>query len=246
MFAIYKRELRSYFVTPVGYVFLGLMVLFSSLAFCFTTILSDTHNLTAYTVIMLFVYMVTLPMLTMKLFAEERNLKTEQLLLTSPVSIGGMVMAKFFAAYSVFFVANLINSIAYSVLFYYSAPEGGIIFGCFLAFSFVGMVFLTVGMFISSLTDNQLAAAIGTFGVMFFMLLIGIISEIKTADAYGNEQFIIPFMPVRFVLSWFSIYSRFATFAKGIFSIPAIFYFVSFSFVFIFLTCRRYERRRYH
>lgn len=246
MFAIYKRELHSYFVSPVGYVFLGIMVLFSALVFSITTFISDTHNLSYYTFIMLFVYLVTLPMLTMKLFAEERKLKTEQLLLTSPVSIGSMVFAKFLAAYTVFFAANLINSLAYVILFIYGEPEAGIIFGCFIAFAFVGMVFISVGMFISALTDNQLAAAIGTFAVMFFLLLIGILSEWTYEDRYNGKQFLIPFMPVRFVLNWFSVHSRFTTFAKGIFSIPSVFYFISFTFVFLFLTCRIYERRRYN
>ncbi len=245
MFAIYKRELLSYFTSPVGYVFMGIITAFSAIAFSATTFLSNTHSLSLYTIAMLFVYMVTLPMLTMKLFAEEKKLKTEQLLLTSPVSIPSIVMAKFFAAYTVFFAANIINCLAFSVLIIHSEPELGILFGCAVAFALVGMVFIAVGMLLSSLTENQLAAAIGTFAVMLFFLLLGIGASLTIPSAASGSKFIIPIEAVRFVLNWFSIYSRFVTFSLGIFSLPSALYFVSLTFICLFLICRIYDRRRY-
>ncbi len=233
MFAIYKRELRSYFVSAVGYVFLAVIVALSAVAFSLTTLLSYSNDVSTYFTIMLFILMVALPVLTMKLFSEERKLKTEQLLLTSPVSIGGMVVAKFFAAFTVFFGANLLCSLAYISLFTYSDPEGGIILGNIIAISLVGAAFIAIGMFVSALTENQLAAAIGTFAILLAMLGIGMLNRV------------IQWYPVRFVLSWFSVLSRYSNFTNGFFDFAALFYYISVCFVFLFVTCRLYERRRY-
>ena len=233
MFAIYKRELRSYFTSAVGYVFLAVIVALSAVAFSMTTLLSYTNDVSTYFTVMLFILMVALPVLTMKLFAEERKLKTEQLLLTAPVSIGGMVAAKFFAAFTVFFGSVLLTSISYLTLFKYSDPEGGIIFGNILAITLVGAAFIAIGMFVSALTENQLAAAIGTFGILLAMLGIAMLNSF------------IPWYPVRFVLDWFSILSRYTNFTNGFFDFAATLYYVSVCFIFLFVTCRLYERRRY-
>ncbi|MBQ4557209.1 MAG: ABC transporter permease [Clostridia bacterium] len=233
MFAIYKRELRSYFSSAIGYAFVAILIAMSAAVFSVTTLLSYTNDISTYFTVMLFILMVTLPMLTMKLFAEERKLKTEQLLLTSPVSIGGMVFAKFLAAFTVFFVTNLLCSVSYLSLFAYSEPEGGIILGNIIAITLVGAAFIAIGMFVSSLTENQLAAAIGTFFFLLVMLAIGMLNSF------------IPWYPVRFVLDWFSLLSRYTNFTNGFFDFSALFYYISVCFVFLFVTCRVYERRRY-
>lgn len=233
MFAIYKRELRAYFTTAVGYVFLSIIVALSAVAFSLTTILQATNDVTTYFTILLFILMVALPVLTMKLFSEERKMRTEQLLLTAPVSIGKIVAAKFFAAFTVFFGANLLCSLSYITLFMYSEPEGGIILGNILAITLVGAAFIAVGIFVSSLTENQLAAAIGTFGILLAMLGIGMLASV------------IPWYPVRYVLGWFSILTRYSNFTNGFFDFAALFYYASVSFIFLFLTCRVLERRRY-
>ena len=233
MFAIYKRELRAYFTTAVGYVFLAIIVALSAVAFSLTTILQATNDVTTYFTVLLFILMVALPVLTMKLFSEERKMRTEQLLLTAPVSISKIVSAKFFAAFTVFFGANLLCSLAYITLFVYSDPEGGIILGNIIAITLVGAAFIAVGFFVSSLTENQLAAAIGTFGILLAMLGVGMISAV------------IPWYPVRYVLGWFSILTRYSNFTNGFFDFAALFYYASVCFIFLFLTCRVLERRRY-
>ena len=233
MLAIYKRELRSYFVSAVGYVFLAVIIALGAVAFSLTTLLSYSNDVSTYFTVMLFILMIALPVLTMKLFSEERKLKTEQLLLTAPISIGAMVFAKFLAAFTVFMGANLLCSLAYVTLFRYSDPEGGIILGNIIAISLVGAAFIAIGMFVSALTENQLAAAIGTFGILLAMLGIGFLNSF------------IPWYPVRFVLGWLSVLTRYQNFTNGFFDFAALFYYVSVCFVFLFVTCRVYERRRY-
>lgn len=233
MFAIYKKELRSYFINPVGYVYVGVFLTVAALLCCYTTIISGTYNVGNYFVYMIFALIILIPLLTMRLFSEERKLRTEQLLLTAPVSISKIVSAKFFAAFTVFFGANLLCSLAYITLFVYSDPEGGIILGNIIAITLVGAAFIAVGIFVSSLTENQLAAAIGTFGILLAMLGVGMISAV------------IPWYPVRYVLGWFSILTRYSNFTNGFFDFAALFYYASVCFIFLFLTCRVLERRRY-
>lgn len=233
MFAIYKKELRSYFINPVGYVYVGVFLTVAALLCCYTTIISGTYNVGNYFVYMIFALIILIPLLTMRLFSEERKLRTEQLLLTAPVSIAKIVTAKFFAAFTVFFGANLLCSLAYITLFIYSEPEGGIILGNIIAITLVGAAFIAVGIFVSSLTENQLAAAIGTFGILLAMLGVGLLSSV------------IPWYPVRYVLGWFSILTRYSNFTNGFFDFAALFYYASVCFIFLFLTCRVLERRRY-
>ena len=94
MSAIYKKELKSFFINPLGYVFVTVYLAASALIFCFTTLKSKSYDTSAFFQIMIFAFIVLIPLLTMKLFSEERKMRTEQLLLTSPVTITGMVFGK--------------------------------------------------------------------------------------------------------------------------------------------------------
>ena len=90
MFAIYKKELRSYFLNAIGYVYVGVFLAVSALLCCFTTLSAKTYDTTDYFTYIIFSFIVLIPLLTMKLFSEEKKLRTEQLLLTAPVSLWGM------------------------------------------------------------------------------------------------------------------------------------------------------------
>ena len=92
MFAIYKKELRSIFINPIGYIYVGAFLGLAALVCCYTTIMSSSYSTSLYFTIMMFAMGILIPLLTMRLFAEERKLRTEQLLLTAPVTITGMVM----------------------------------------------------------------------------------------------------------------------------------------------------------
>ena len=120
MLSIFKRELRAYFTGVVGYVFLVIFLAMAGVVFCYTTLFSMSADVTSYFVAMLLFSAIILPILTMKSFSEERKLKTEQLLLTSPVSITGMVMGKFLAAYVMFAGALLFTSLYFLILVPYA------------------------------------------------------------------------------------------------------------------------------
>lgn len=234
MGAIYKREMRAYFISPVGYVFVGVFLMLSGVFFSLSTLYAATASLSAYFTYVLMSFVVLIPLLTMRLFSEERRARTEQLLLTSPVSLWGVVMAKFFAAFTLFALTLALSC----VNFLFIRPDYGSIdvpvmlaqlFGVLL----VGAAFSALGLFLSSLTENQLISALLSIGAILFMLGLGFIS----ADI-GNTA-------LRVVVKWFSVFDRFYTFSYGLFDFVSVFYYVSIAFVFLFLTVRVLEKRRW-
>ena len=235
MLAIYKREMRSYFTTSAGYVFAALFLAISGLLFGLLTMeLYQTTDVSVYYQFLMFAYVIVIPMLTMKTFAEERRTKTEQLLLTAPVSLFSIVFAKFLAAFTMFLGTIAVTWIYMIPLCMYGDPNMGRVFGCMIAVILVGMCFIAVGIFVSSLTDNQFTAVLGTIGILAAMLGISMLNSV------------IDFYPLRVVLSFFSIYSRYSNFTYGIFDYAAAFYYVSVAAVFLLLAVRVYERRRWN
>ncbi len=233
MLAIYKREMRAYFTTPIGYVFAAIFLAFSAAVFTYTTLYALSSDTTDYFTIMLFSFIILLPLLTMKTLSEERKMKTEQLLLTSPVSLTGMVCAKFLAAFTVFFGCMLLTSLNFIILYTHSEPNTAIVLGNLAALILVGMAFLSIGLFVSSLTESQLAASVITVAILLVLLVIGFAGSLISA----------PWL--RFLLSGLSVFSRFQNFTNGVFDIAALVYYVSLTAVFLFLTVRVYDRRRF-
>ena len=256
MFAIYKKEMRAYFINAIGYVYIGVFLALSALLCCYTTIQSKSYATNTYFTILLIALVIMLPLLTMRLFAEERKLRTEQLLLTAPVTLPGMVMGKFLAALTMFAGTLLFSCINFIPLYmiadaeragqsYSVIPRGPVtaqIVGSVFAIFLVGAAFIAIGVFISSLTENQLSAAVITIGVILFLSIVGLVNQIGS-DADGTR--LISNYAVRAVLDWISVLSRYANFTYGIFDFSALFYYISITFVFLFLTVRVYEKRRW-
>ncbi len=233
MLAIYKREMRSYFTSVIGYVFLVLFLAIGGGIFCLTTMYSMSSDVTSFFTYMIILSAIMLPLLTMKSFSDDRKMKTEQLLLTAPVSITGMVFGKFLAAYTMFAGALVINSLYFFFLAPYAELKVALLFGNIIAILLVGMTFVAVGIFVSSLTENQLTSAIGTMGIILFFLIIGVINQLLPS-AYW----------LRYVFNCISIFERFQTFTSGYFDFSSILYYISISSVFVYLTIRVYDRRR--
>lgn len=235
MLAIYKREMRSYFTGVIGYIFLVLFLTVGGLVFCFTTLFSLSADVTQYFLYMLLFSAVMLPLLTMKSFSEERKTKTEQLLLTAPVSLTGMVIGKFLAAYTVFGGAVIFNFLYFLILYRYASVKTAVLLGNLLALLLVGMVFISVGLFVSSLVENQLSAAVGTIAILAAFLGIALINSLLPSAFW-----------LRYVLNALSVFTRFQVFVNGYFDFSSLLYYLSVSAVFLYLTVRVYDRRRYH
>lgn len=256
MLAIYKKELRSYFINPLGYIYVGIFLVLSALVFSYTTLQVKSYETDTYFMILIFALIIMIPLLTMRTFAEERKMRTEQLLLTAPISITGMVLGKFFAALTVFASSVILSCVNFIPLYAVAATErdpdpevvsniGPLtaeIFGCVLGLLLIGAAFIAIGIFISSLTESQLSAAVVTVAVLASMVFIGFITQIGS-DALGTR--VISVYAVRVVIDWLSVLNRFAMFGYGYFDFAALFYYVSLCFVFIFLTVRVYDKRRW-
>lgn len=235
MLAIYKREMRSYFTTPLGYVFLAIFLAVSGAVFSYTTFFSMSSEVTPYFSTMLICYIVLLPLLTMKLFTEEKKQRTEQLLLTAPVSLFSIVFGKFLAAYTVFAGATLFSSLYFLILSFYGNVQGAMLIGNLIAALLVGMAFIAIGTFVSSITESQLSSAVLTIAILLGFVLLTYLCDLLP-DTYW----------LRFVIEVLSLFYRFQNFTNGIFDIVALFYYLSVAGLFLFLTVRTFDRRRFH
>ena len=234
MLAIYKRELAAYFTTPIGYVFCAVYLAIAGAVFAYTTLFSMSADVTSYFTYVLILLVVLIPLLTMKLFSEDRKQRTEQLLLTAPVSLYSMVAGKFLAAYTLYAGCTLLSFCNFFILYFYiEKVKTAMLFGNLLAILLLGMTFIAVGVFASALTENQLAAAIATTAILILFLGIGLLNSF------------IPVYWIRFVLSSLSVFTRFQNFAQGVFDIAAIFYYLTITAAFLFLTVRVFEKRRW-
>ena len=227
MLAIYKRELRSYFVGVIGYVFLVIYLAVAAVLFSYTTLFSMSSDVTRYFTLMLIFSAIALPLLTMKSFSEERKTKTEQL-------IPSLVFGKFLASYTVFGAATVFSSFYFLFLIPYTKLQFAILLGNLVALLLVGMVFISIGLFVSALTENQLSAAIGTIAIILALLGIGLINNL-IPNNYS----------IRFVFSAISIFSRFQSYVNGYFEFATLIYYLSVSAIFLWLTIRVYDRRRF-
>lgn len=190
MFAILKKEFKSYFLSPIGYVVIGIFLFVFSVFFYLTVISSPTVDLGAlYYYTALYGLIIIAPILTMRMFAEERKNGTEQLLLTSPRSITEIVLGKFLAGVSVIVITLIFSLIYYAILCFFKAPNLVPTLVMILGFLLVGMAAISIGMFISSLTENQIISAVVT--IVFFVsswFLPNLNDNFSIIDLMSNYQ----------------------------------------------------------
>ena len=189
MWPIYKKELKTYFLSPIGYISIGIFMLMYSIFFYLTTIsyLSvDMGNL--YYATARYGLLLMVPLITMRMFSEERKNGTEQLLLTSPRSVTSIVIGKFFAAVTVILI-TLIISIMYSVIIsFFGDINIPTLIVTMLGFILVAMAAISIGMLASSITENQIIAAVLTIVVLvapwFLVDMSSIFSSIDLIDKF--------------------------------------------------------------
>jgi len=234
MSAIFKREFKTYFTTPWGYVFLAVM--FMAGGFFFWYVLANASTYLRYVFTMLVnVAIIVIPLLTMRLLSEDKKLKTDQLLLTAPVSVTGIVMGKYLAA-ALMYVISIAPTIVFAIIMATFGPVDWQVFlGNFLGLLLIGMSLLAIGVFISSLTESQMIAAIIT---VIAMLAILSFDSIASALPEGLSL-------VAAVLTALSFTSRYSDLISGLLNLSHVLFFLSVAVAFLFLTVRVMERRRW-
>ncbi|MBR6594259.1 MAG: ABC transporter [Clostridia bacterium] len=233
MFAIYKRELKAYFISPIGYLFVGNFLAVSGLLFSICTLQrQESSSVADYFQYLIYAFAILLPLLTMKSLSEERRTKSEQLLMTSPVSVTGIIVGKYLAALSVFGAVLLANSLNFVLLEKFGNANGTLILSNLICLFFIGALFLAVGIFFSSLTEDTLVSAITSMDVIFVMLAVNFLSDISISW-------------VKKIVDFISVLARYEPFTYGILDVTSIIYYVSLAAVFLFFAVRVYERRRW-
>ena len=191
MKAIYKRELNSYFHTMIGYVFIAFLVAYTGIYFMAYN-LNYGYPYFSYVLSgVLFVLLIAVPVLTMRSFAEERKNKTDQLLLTSPVSVGRIVLGKYLAMVTILAVPCVIYLIFPLII---KAQGTAYILTDYLSilmFFLLGCVYISIGLLLSSLTESTIIAAISTVGILVALYLWSGILEFLPAGAGGNAVGIV-------------------------------------------------------
>lgn len=223
MLAVIKKELKSYFFTPIGYVFIALFLAVVSFVFYTYTFASGYLNFEYIiwdsTVVLAFI----IPVLTMRMFAEEKKSGTDQLIMTSPKSIVSIVLGKFFAATLVVVVGLLFMFVYYGILRYFGTVSLVQPLVAMLGFLLLAMAYISFGMFASSITENQVVAAVISIG---FFLIISFLQ---------NYQGIV---------EMFSLVQMYQKFPQGIISLKEVVGYVSFILLFVFLTMIVLQRRK--
>jgi len=231
MAAIFKKELNSYFKTMLAYVFLGIFALVVGLFFMANNILSGSSSYIVVLGNVNYVMVLLVPILTMRLFSEERKTKSDQLLFTSPVTTIGIVMAKYFAAMVVLLVGLATTLVQVVILYIYGAPYIGEIILGYVGFILMGSAFISIGIFISSLSSNQLTAAVATMGILLmFWMLDSLVGQVSNPVVGG-------------LLSFVSIFSYFMDFQRGMLSASSVVYLTTFTALFLYLTWIVLKRR---
>ncbi len=223
MLAIIKKELKSYLLSPVGYVFIGLFLLIFSIFFSITIFQYRSVNFENLFFNGATILTFVTPVLTMRMFAEERKNGTEQLILTSPRSITSIVLGKFIAAAIIMFITEIFTLMYYGILAYFGKPYFLVAINTLFGFFLLSLAYISFGMFASSITENQIVASVLTIGMFMSMWFLPYINEI---------------------FSVFSLIAKFESFAYGVIAIDEIITFVSFTTLFILLTIITLQRRK--
>ena len=287
MYAIFKREIKAYFVTPIGWIYMGLFLLITGFFFTVWHLLSGSSDFSRFLGSMLFIYLLAIPILTMRLFSEEKKQRTDQLLLTSPISIQAIVFGKFLAALALYSATVIITFFYSFIIAAYGDMRWGETIGSYIGFIFLGASYISIGVFISVVTENQVIAAIVTFFCLLFVLFMEPIAQIVPADLkagvisasvlavlvllfiflntrnwvitlaafalcaaaiviffFAKDDVFLGF--IRKFLGWFSLNGRYQDFVKGILKIDTLVYYCSFCALFMFMTVRVIEKRRWN
>ena len=186
MKAIYKRELRSYFTSMTGCAFAAFLTVIGGVYFMVYNLTSGYPYFSYSLSGVIFAVLITVPVLSMKCFAEERKNKTDQLLLTSPVSLTKIILGKYFAMITVFAIPCLIYCLFPLIIKFQGNAHLLVDYSSILAFYLLGCVFIGIGMFLSSLTESPVIAAISTFGFLFFLYMLdNLLNYIPTSALSG-------------------------------------------------------------
>lgn len=233
MGAIYRREMGNYFTTPVGYIFLAVFFFFSGFYFAGRCLLENTSDLSEVFSSMFTICVFLIPLLTMRLMSEERRNRTDQLLLTAPVGLLGLVMGKYLAALTIFAMGTEEMLLFGVLLAFLGAADWAMLAGHIAGLLLLGAALTSMGMLISALTESQVVAAVGSIAAGLLLIMANAAASMLREGVF------------RRILRGLSFSSHYVRFTQGIFDLPDAVFFLSAAAACVFLTIRVFERRRW-
>lgn len=225
MRAIYKRELRGYLTSMTGYIFMAVLLAVAGLYYTANCLVGGYPVFGVILSSIYFVLLLVVPVLTMRSMAEEKKQKTDQLLLTAPVSIWKIVAGKYLAMLTIFLIPMLILCLYPLILLQFGSVSLPMAYASIFGYTLFGAACLAIGLFLSALTESQVIAAVITFGVLFFLNMSSGIASVIGAEGILAD-----------ILSAICIYEPFINFVQGIFDLTGVVYYVTVSLMFLFFT----------
>ena len=233
MGAIYRREMSAFFSSAIAYIFLAVFYFFSAFFFSMSCLYSATTDMSAVFSSMFMVILFLIPILTMRLMSEEKKQKTEQGLLTAPVSLSEIVYGKYLSALTLYAMGIAIFFVYALILAVFGTVSWSMVLSNCVALFLLGGAFISVAMFVSALTENQIVAAIGGMFSLLILYLLDSVSSAISWEFLGN------------LLEKLSFYTRYYEFTQGIFDLSSVLFYISVIILFNFFTVRVFEKRRW-
>lgn len=233
MFAIYRREMQSYYCTSAAYVFLSVFLSLGSIFFGVTNLAARSSNLMALLSELSYLWMLLSPILTMRLIAGERQRNTDQMLFASPCSISGIVMGKYLAACSVLLTAAVCSMMYACVVAVYGKLYIAETAVGYLGLVLQGCAFIALDLFVSCFAKSQVTAVVLGIGVNLLVWMADVLASAVTIQQISRA------------LTFISLYQRFAPFVRGQLSLSNAMYFLLFIAAMNFLSARALDVRRW-
>ena len=236
MSAIFRREFKTYFTTPIGYIVLAMIFGLSGYDFFRYNLASGYTDLSyVFSSVLSYLLLLVLPVLTMRLMSDDKRQKTDQALLTAPVSLTDIVLGKFLAAFLLFTIGISILLVFAIIIAAKITPDWLVIAGNFFGLLLLGGMIIAVGLLISCLTESQFVAALGTFLASFALLMIDSVGSL-----FSGSKWVVS------VTDFLSITKRYSNFVQGLMQYDDIIFFISMIALLLFLTVRILDRKRWN
>ncbi|WP_317854355.1 ABC transporter permease subunit [Chakrabartyella piscis] len=233
MWYIYKKELKTYFSTPFGFIFIGIFLLASGIVFTVYNLLGGNGDMTGMFSILSNISVMVFPVLTMRSFADERRAGTDKLLRTSRLNDYQIVVGKYLAAFTVFLTAVCATGFYVFLLAQYGYPNYSSIMGSYIGFILLGATFISICLFAAALCETHVTAAIFSFGLLFFVVI---------AKSFGSN---LQIPVIKDIVNWIAITSKYDDFSRGILTLHSIVYYIGFSVFMVFISVKAEESQRY-
>ena len=234
VWTICRKEFRGYFTSPIAYVFITVFLMLSSWLFLKGFFITNHASMRGYFAIMPWLFLFFVPAVTMRLWAEEKKLGTMEILMTLPVRDHEVVLGKFFAAFFFLGVAILLSFTLPWTLFKLGEPDFGPIIGGYLALMLMGAAYLAIGLFVSSLTENQIIAFILGVVLTFFLFIVG-----ESIVLMNVADFLVP------LLKFIGLGTHFDSVCRGVIDSRDLIYYLSLILFFLYLNVRSVESRKW-